>query len=168
MTNDTQHVHGEYKVIGGKLVVADVVTDGRTITEVKISGDFFLEPEEAYFDLAPALVGASVTADNGHCADASTRPWPDMVRNWPCTASRLLTSLPSSAGPSARPRTSPTSTGRSSAARCCRPRGMWHSTKCCSKRLPPDAEDRKSTRLNSSHVSISCAVISSKIIITYN
>ena len=31
---------------------------------VKISGDFFLEPEEAYFDLAPALVGASVNADN--------------------------------------------------------------------------------------------------------
>src|SRR5699024_11211195 len=64
MTNDTQHFHGEYKVIGGKLVVADVVTDGRTITEVKISGDFFLEPEEAYFVLAADLVGASVTADN--------------------------------------------------------------------------------------------------------
>ena len=67
MTNENQEpqrFHAEYKVIGGKLVVADVETDGKTITEVKISGDFFLEPEEAYFDLAPALVGASVTADN--------------------------------------------------------------------------------------------------------
>src|SRR5699024_10911843 len=64
MTNDTQHFHGEYKVIGGKLVVADAVTDGKAITEVKISGDFFLEPEEAYFDLAHALIEARVTADN--------------------------------------------------------------------------------------------------------
>lgn len=65
MTNESpQRFHAEYKVIGGKLVVADVETDGRTITGVKISGDFFLEPEEAYFDLAPALVGAPVSADN--------------------------------------------------------------------------------------------------------
>src|SRR5699024_6266724 len=64
MTNDTQHCHGEYRVIGGKLVVADVATDGTAITEVTSSGDSFLEPEEAYFDHAPALVGASVTADN--------------------------------------------------------------------------------------------------------
>ncbi|GAA2012566.1 biotin/lipoate A/B protein ligase family protein [Brevibacterium samyangense] len=61
MTDDTREVfHGEHKVNGGKLVVADIETDGRTITGVKISGDFFLEPEEAFFDLAPALVGASV------------------------------------------------------------------------------------------------------------
>ena len=64
MTNETQRFHAEYKVIGGKLVVADVETDGQTITGATISGDFFLEPEDAYFDLAPALVGADVTADN--------------------------------------------------------------------------------------------------------
>lgn len=64
-----QTFHAEYKVIGGKLVVADVVTSGSTIAEVKISGDFFLEPEEAYFDLAPALVGAKVTADNAELRD---------------------------------------------------------------------------------------------------
>ncbi|WP_245579921.1 lipoate--protein ligase family protein [Brevibacterium album] len=56
--------HGEHKVPGGKLVVADVTTDGRRITGAKISGDFFLEPEEAFAALAPALVGASV-ADDG-------------------------------------------------------------------------------------------------------
>ncbi len=36
-------MHGEYKVPGGKLVVADVeVRDGR-LADVRISGDFFLE-----------------------------------------------------------------------------------------------------------------------------
>ena len=40
-------MHGEYKVPGGKLVVADVeVRDGR-LADVRISGDFFLEPPEA-------------------------------------------------------------------------------------------------------------------------
>ncbi|GAA3834392.1 biotin/lipoate A/B protein ligase family protein [Brevibacterium ammoniilyticum] len=69
MTNETQDFHAEYKVIGGKLVVADVETDGQVITDLKISGDFFLEPEDAYFDLAPALIGASVTADNTQLRD---------------------------------------------------------------------------------------------------
>ncbi len=69
MTNETQDFHAEYKVIGGKLVVADVETDGQVITDLKISGDFFLEPEDAYFDLAPALLGASVTADNSQLRD---------------------------------------------------------------------------------------------------
>jgi lipoate-protein ligase A len=55
--------HAEFKVVGGKLVVADLTTDGRAITEAKISGDFFMEPEEAFFDIAPALVGASVAED---------------------------------------------------------------------------------------------------------
>src|SRR5699024_9762790 len=64
MTYDTQHFHGEYKVIGGKLVVADVVTDGRTITEGKRSGDVFLGPDDADGGLALAHAGASVTADN--------------------------------------------------------------------------------------------------------
>ena len=40
-------MHGEYKVPGGKLVVADLeVRDGR-LADVRISGDFFLEPPEA-------------------------------------------------------------------------------------------------------------------------
>ncbi|MFC4052331.1 biotin/lipoate A/B protein ligase family protein [Actinomadura syzygii] len=40
-------MHGEYKVPGGKLVVADVdVVDG-LLRNPRISGDFFLEPDEA-------------------------------------------------------------------------------------------------------------------------
>ncbi len=58
--NGQQH-HGEYKVPGGKLVVADLTTADGRITEAKISGDFFLDPEDAFDALAPALVGASAT-----------------------------------------------------------------------------------------------------------
>lgn len=55
--------HFELKIPGGKLVVADLNTAGGQVTEAKISGDFFLEPDEAFFALAPALVGASISED---------------------------------------------------------------------------------------------------------
>lgn len=59
----SQSFHSEYKVPGGKLVVADVeVADGR-IADAKISGDFFLEPDEAFDALSPALVGSSAEDD---------------------------------------------------------------------------------------------------------
>ncbi|AGF72084.1 lipoate--protein ligase family protein [Corynebacterium halotolerans] len=61
------HHHFEFKVPGGKLVVVDVTTDPAesaapaTISSAQVSGDFFLEPEEAFESLGPALVGAEVT-----------------------------------------------------------------------------------------------------------
>ncbi|MDO5668648.1 MAG: biotin/lipoate A/B protein ligase family protein [Corynebacterium sp.] len=55
------HQHFEIKVPGGKLVVADVHTDDGRITAAQISGDFFLEPDEAYGALGPALAGASIS-----------------------------------------------------------------------------------------------------------
>ncbi len=55
-------MHGEYKVPGGKLVVADVeVTDGR-LRDVSLSGDFFLEPDEALGVMSDALEGTPVEA----------------------------------------------------------------------------------------------------------
>ncbi len=55
-------VHGEYKVPGGKLVVADVdVADGH-LRRVSISGDFFLEPDEALGAIDAALAGLPDTA----------------------------------------------------------------------------------------------------------
>lgn len=58
------HHHGEYKVHGGKLVVADLeVADGR-LAQVSISGDFFLEPDEALEYINSALEGTS--ADSTH------------------------------------------------------------------------------------------------------
>ena len=54
-------MHGEYKVPGGKLVVADVEVTGEgdaaVLSEVVISGDFFLEPPEAIMHIRGALTG---------------------------------------------------------------------------------------------------------------
>lgn len=55
------HQHFEIKVPGGKLVVVDVTTDDDRISAAQISGDFFLEPDEAYEALGPALKGASTS-----------------------------------------------------------------------------------------------------------
>ncbi|MFW0178293.1 lipoate--protein ligase family protein [Rothia sp. P7208] len=54
--------HYEHKVPGGKLVVADLCADGAEVTEAQISGDFFVEPDEAFLALSPALVGMPVRA----------------------------------------------------------------------------------------------------------
>jgi lipoate-protein ligase A len=56
--------HGEYKVPGGKLVVADLMTEDGEIAAASINGDFFLEPDEALADINGALVGLSVLAPN--------------------------------------------------------------------------------------------------------
>ncbi|MBC3186112.1 lipoate--protein ligase family protein [Corynebacterium sp. zg-331] len=56
----TDH-HFEIKVPGGKLVVVDVSEDGQRITAASVSGDFFLEPEDAFPALTHALVGAPLT-----------------------------------------------------------------------------------------------------------
>ncbi|MDN5853830.1 MAG: lipoate--protein ligase family protein [Actinomycetia bacterium] len=55
-------VHGEYKVPGGKLVVADLeVAEGR-LEHVQISGDFFLEPDEALERIDKSLIGLATSA----------------------------------------------------------------------------------------------------------
>lgn len=58
-------MHGEYKVRGGKLVAVDIdVANGR-LTNAHVSGDFFLEPDDALEDIDAAL--------NGMPADASVQ-----------------------------------------------------------------------------------------------
>ena len=48
-------MHGEFKVQGGKLVVVDLdVVDDR-LANITLSGDFFLEPEEALGQMSQAL-----------------------------------------------------------------------------------------------------------------
>ncbi|WP_189018043.1 lipoate--protein ligase family protein [Paenarthrobacter histidinolovorans] len=55
-------LHGEYKVPGGKLVVVDLdIVDGR-FANVSLSGDFFLEPDEALQDINDALTGLPETS----------------------------------------------------------------------------------------------------------
>jgi len=56
-------VHGEYKVPGGKLVVVDLEVDDGLLRDVSLSGDFFLEPDDALGVLSSALDG--VRADAG-------------------------------------------------------------------------------------------------------
>lgn len=56
-------MHGEYKVPDGKLVVIDAdVVDGR-LAHVRLSGDFFLEPDDALEAINRALEGAVADAD---------------------------------------------------------------------------------------------------------
>ncbi|MFI0448502.1 lipoyl protein ligase domain-containing protein [Actinomadura sp. 6N118] len=57
--------HGEYKVPGGKLVAVDLeVEDGR-LRDVRVSGDFFLEPDEALDSINAALEGLSAGLEAG-------------------------------------------------------------------------------------------------------
>ncbi len=63
-------MHGEYKVPGGKLVVIDLeVEDGR-LADVRLSGDFFLEPDEALGRITGALVGMPADASVASYAGA--------------------------------------------------------------------------------------------------
>lgn len=50
----------EYKVEGGKLVKAQVIIDGNRIRKVKVTGDFFLYPEELLEELEEVLIGNSL------------------------------------------------------------------------------------------------------------
>ncbi|WP_043503247.1 lipoyl protein ligase domain-containing protein [Georgenia sp. SUBG003] len=63
-------MHGEYKVPGGKLVAVDVdVEDGR-LARARLSGDFFLEPDDALEDINSALDGMPETASSAQLAAA--------------------------------------------------------------------------------------------------
>ncbi|GGZ32643.1 lipoate--protein ligase A [Streptomyces inusitatus] len=56
-------MHGEYKVPGGKLVVVDLEVDDGLLKNVRVAGDFFLEPDDAILLIDAALEGAP--ADTG-------------------------------------------------------------------------------------------------------
>ena len=72
-------MRGEYKVPGGKLVAVDVeVAEGR-LTDVSVSGDFFLEPDEALDDINAALHGMPVEAGVDQLAAAVTGALSDDV-----------------------------------------------------------------------------------------
>jgi len=70
-------VHGEYKVPGGKLVVVDLdVADG-VLANVRLSGDFFLEPDDALPLIDAALTGLPADADGRAITAAVQRALPD-------------------------------------------------------------------------------------------
>ncbi|NYI40886.1 lipoate--protein ligase family protein [Demequina lutea] len=70
-------MHGEYKIPGGKLVVADVETSGEgteaALSGVVISGDFFLEPAEALVAINSQLVGMPTSMPVAELAAAVSR-----------------------------------------------------------------------------------------------
>jgi len=57
-------------VAGGKLVRAEVEVEGGLLTDVKLTGDFFLYPEDAIFELESALKGLDVGADFASVVEA--------------------------------------------------------------------------------------------------
>ena len=69
--------HAEYKMPGGKLVVADLAVSAGRLDEVAISGDFFLEPEAALEAINAALTGLPADADVAVLAAAVQRGLPD-------------------------------------------------------------------------------------------
>ncbi len=75
-------MHGEYKVQGGKLVVVDLENlDGR-LSDVQVSGDFFLEPAEALDDIRTSLEGLPVSSSVEEiiaAVRAGLRPGAEMI-----------------------------------------------------------------------------------------
>ncbi|MEM7520758.1 MAG: biotin/lipoate A/B protein ligase family protein [Pseudomonadota bacterium] len=70
-------MHGEYKVPGGKLVVADLEDVNGKIANVLISGDFFLEPEEALTGITAAVEGLTTSTSVQEMAHAIRQSLPE-------------------------------------------------------------------------------------------
>ncbi len=69
-------MHGEFKVPGGKLVVADLEVNSGLISTFRLSGDFFLEPDSALDDINAAIIGLSAEADASSISAAITAALP--------------------------------------------------------------------------------------------
>ncbi|UKA52418.1 lipoate--protein ligase family protein [Arthrobacter sp. FW305-BF8] len=70
-------LHGEYKVPGGKLVVVDLDVEDGAFTDVSLSGDFFLEPDEALLAINGALAGLPENSTAGDIAAAVEAALPE-------------------------------------------------------------------------------------------
>lgn len=62
--------HGEYKTVGGKLVIADFQIRDDQLRDVSISGDFFLEPAEALEQINRVLEGMPASSSQETLATA--------------------------------------------------------------------------------------------------
>lgn len=72
-------MHAEYKVPGGKLVVADLEVDQHKISHCRIAGDFFLEPDEALDAINEAIIGLPITSSSEDIARAVAAALPSDV-----------------------------------------------------------------------------------------
>ena len=50
----------EYKIPGGKLLSCEIGIENEVIKTIKISGDFFMHPEDAINDLEETLLGTPI------------------------------------------------------------------------------------------------------------
>lgn len=69
-------MHGDYKVPGGKLVRVDLAVANGALTDVVVSGDFFLYPDEALEQITGALQGLPADASEAEIADRVQRAIP--------------------------------------------------------------------------------------------
>ena len=69
-------MHAEYKVPGGKLVVVDLDVTHGVITNFRLAGDFFLEPDDALGAINAAVNGLAASSDATAIADAIRRGLP--------------------------------------------------------------------------------------------
>lgn len=85
--------HGEFKMPGGKLAVADVViVDGRLVG-VAVSGDFFLEPDSALDAINAALTGLPMEADVAALAQAVQARLPQNTQMYGVSAEAVATAV---------------------------------------------------------------------------
>lgn len=85
--------HGEYKMPGGKLVVADVVVTAGVLTDVAISGDFFLEPDAALATMDASLRGLPANATDDALAAAVTAGLPADTRMFGISAEAVAVAV---------------------------------------------------------------------------
>ena len=70
-------MHGEFKVPGGKLVVVDLEVVDDRIADFRLSGDFFLEPDEALAAIDAAINGMPAESDARTLAAAVQQALPE-------------------------------------------------------------------------------------------
>ncbi|MDD5340534.1 MAG: hypothetical protein PHV13_04785 [Candidatus ainarchaeum sp.] len=58
----------EEKIPGGKLIAVEVWASGNVVARAKITGDFFLHPEEAITRAEASLAGLPLPAEEGEVA----------------------------------------------------------------------------------------------------
>ncbi|MFH9857165.1 biotin/lipoate A/B protein ligase family protein [Streptomyces althioticus] len=86
-------MHGEYKVPGGKLVVVDLDVEDGALRNVRVSGDFFLEPDEAILSINAALEGAPSSTDAAGLAARITAALPESTVMFGLTAEGIGTAV---------------------------------------------------------------------------
>lgn len=72
-------MRGEYKVPGGKLVAVDVTVEEDRLANVSLSGDFFLEPDDALEQIDRALTGLPASSSVAELTAAITAVLNDSI-----------------------------------------------------------------------------------------